>query len=84
MNRNSHSYAQTSYQIQQRYEDTSLIIFRERDMRSKPIGYFTSKDGNKNYSYTCQGNSASVVQRIGNNVIKTDEKAIQSQICAIM
>lgn len=84
MNRNSNSYAETLYQIQQRYEDASLTIFRERDMRTKPIGYFSSKNGNKSFSYTCQGNTASVVQRVGNNIVKTDEKAIQSQICAIM
>ncbi|GIY95867.1 hypothetical protein CEXT_219231 [Caerostris extrusa] len=83
MNKNN-TYAETLYQIKRRYEDASLNIFRERDNRAKPLGYFSSKEGNKSFSYTCQGNSAAVVQKVGNDVIKTDEKAIESQICSIM
>ncbi|GFR33212.1 uncharacterized protein TNCV_4166031 [Trichonephila clavipes] len=80
----SGNYAETLYQIKRRYEDASLNIFRERDSQSKPIGYFSSKEGNRSFSYTCQGNTAAVVQRVGNNIVKTDEKAIASQICIIM
>ncbi|KAF8792669.1 hypothetical protein HNY73_004240 [Argiope bruennichi] len=80
----SDTYAETLYQIKRRYEDASLNIFKERENRAKPIGYFSSKEGNKSFAYTCQGNTASVVQRVGNDVVKADEKAIASQICTIM
>jgi len=84
MNKSNAICAEALYQIKQRYEDASLMIFREKEHRTKPIGYFSSKDGTKSYSFTCQGNTASVVQRMGNNVVKTDEKPIQSQICTVM
>ncbi|KFM73675.1 hypothetical protein X975_10402, partial [Stegodyphus mimosarum] len=70
MNKNSTTYAETLYQIKQRYEDTSLVLFHERDNRARPIGYFSSREGNKSFSYSCQGNTASVVQRIGKDVTK--------------
>lgn len=84
MNTNNVPYAESLIQIRQRYEDASLMIFNEKETRAKPLGYFTSRHGNKSFSFTCQGNSANVVQKIGNNVIKTDEKPIESQICNIM
>lgn len=84
MNTNRTSYAETLYEIKQRYEDASLIIFNEKENRAKPLGYFSSRECNRSFSFTCQGYSANVVQRVGNKVTKSDEKSIQSQICSVM
>ena len=83
MNTNNLPYAETLFQIKQRYEDASLMIFHEKEKKARPLGYF-SRDGNKSFSFSCQGNTANVVQKIGNNITKSDEKSIESQMCIIM
>lgn len=83
MNTNNIPYAETLFQIKQRYEDASLMIFHEKIKKARPLGYF-SHEGNKSFSFSCQGNTANVVQKIGNDITKSDEKSIESQICNIM
>lgn len=81
------SHAETLFEIKQRYEDTSLIlfkIFKKRENKPRPLSYLGAAESLRSFSYSCQGNTATVVQRVGNEVTKADEKPIESQICIVM
>lgn len=76
--------AESLSEIRQRYEDTSLVLFKERQNKSRPLNFLSIGDSRRNYAYSCHGNSAVVVGKKGNDVVKSDEKPIQSHICIIL
>lgn len=72
------------YAIKQRYDDTALVLFKERQNRSRPLNFLSIGESRKCYAYSCYGNSAVVVQKQGNSVVKSDEKSVQSHVCVIL
>lgn len=72
------------YEIKQRYEDTALVVFKERQNKSRPLNFMSIGDSRKSYAYSCHGNSAIVVNKKAGEVTKSDEKSIQSHICTIL
>lgn len=83
---------QSLVEIRKRYEDTSVVIHKER--RQQPRGFRSSSSSavrpsvaghlTNETSFLSYGNSARVIQRRGNNVTKADEKSIESKVCAVM
>ncbi|KFM81579.1 hypothetical protein X975_15392, partial [Stegodyphus mimosarum] len=80
----SSGVAESLYEIRQRYEDTALVLFKERQNKSRPLNFLSIGDSRRNYAYSCHGNSAVVVGKKGGEVVKSDEKSIQSHICVIL
>lgn len=82
--RGSPAIAESLYEIKQRYEDTALVLFRERFNKPRPLSFLSYGESRKSYAYSCYGNSAIIVHKRENQVTKSDEKSIESQICVIL
>ncbi|GFY36233.1 uncharacterized protein TNCV_4846051 [Trichonephila clavipes] len=80
----SSDVAESLYEIKQRYEDTALVLYKERLNKSRPLNFLSIGDSRRSYAYSCYGNSAIVVGKKGGEVTKSDEKPIQSHICTIL
>lgn len=76
--------AESLYEIKQRYEDTALVLFRERQNKPRPLSYLSTGESRKCYTYSCHGNSAVVVYKKGNVITKSDEKSVESEFCVIL
>jgi len=84
MNKARNFVAESLSEIHRRYEDTSVVLYKEQQKGSKPGNFLSYGETHKSYAYSSQGNSAFVVQKRGNDVTKVDEKGVDSRICAIM
>ena len=81
----SRTESETSAFIHQRYEDTSLVIFRQEQKRQKyPANYLTLGESVKYQAYSSHGNASVIIKKTGSDVTKTDERPIRSQFCVIM
>lgn len=84
MNKSRSPVAESLYEIRRRYDDTSVVLYKERQKGSKPGNFLSYGETHKSYSYSAHGSSAVVVHRRGNDVTKVDEKSVDSRVCVVM
>lgn len=71
-------------EIRRRYEDISVVLYKERQKGSRPGNFLNIGETPKSYSYISHGSTAVVVYKRGNDVTKVDEKSVDSRVCAVM
>lgn len=71
--------------IHQRYEDISLVIFRqEQKRRRQPANYLTLGESTQHRAYSSHGNASVIIKKSGKDLTKTDERPIKSQFCTLL
>lgn len=71
--------AESLSDIKKRYEDTSLVIFKEQQQNKHHTNFLTFGTSRRTYEHNSNGNSSVVVRKPDESLL-SDQKLIESQV----